>query len=205
MRTFKPRARALTMRSFGAISAVPFGKVRSRRRVPLSGRVMPLQLLSATCSTSMVVLRSTCCLVGWWAPHSERGNFSHPRRLVRRDLLVASRRRGTRRIAFLALSCRPVCIACGHRRRRFKQVQTTFGLNEKRARCARGVVSIGPRRPANAQSVQRLAPFALESSTHVPAPFRQPHRISRSRIHVDGWRSREPAVSFDSIRDANGH
>ena len=120
--TFEPHARALTMRSFGAISAVPFGKVRGRRRVPLSGRVMPLQLLSATCSTSMVVLRSTCCLVGWWAPHSERGNFSHPRRLVRRDLLVASRRRGTRRIAFLALSCRPVCIACGHRR---KSVQTS--------------------------------------------------------------------------------
>ena len=104
--TFEPHARALTMRMFGAITAVLFGRCAAVV-VCRSPAVTLLQLLSATCSTSMVVLRSTCCLAGWWAPHSERGNFSHPRRLVRRDLLVASRRRGTRRIAFLALSCRP--------------------------------------------------------------------------------------------------
>ena len=55
--TFEPRARALTVRMFGAITAVLSGRCESVA-VCLSPAVTLLQLLSATCSTSMVVLWS---------------------------------------------------------------------------------------------------------------------------------------------------
>ena len=41
------------------------------------------------------------------------------------------------------------------------------------ARCARRVRQMHPRRPIYAQNVQRRAPFALESTTHVSRPFGQ--------------------------------
>ena len=67
--TFEPHARALTVRIFGAITAVLFGRCAAVV-VRLSPAVMLLQLLS---EASMVVLRPATTLLAARRSHAERG------------------------------------------------------------------------------------------------------------------------------------